>query len=400
MTHVLVDDLLDISRSAAATSEGYAGSWWPVLLADLVTVVWAGAAAGAPSANGLWPLERADAELVSLAISSHHHDLDDVHYDSLTHPGSVVWPTVLTLAPRLPVSVGEVVRSVAIGYEVTARIGTALLGRTTLHTTCVAGAAGAAAAASALLHLDARTTAHAVAHALSASGGLGECLVEGSGTRAFHRAAAGRTGVAAAAAARAGTTGTRRVLEGDRGLWASISVDGRDRLLASSPPAVGTTRVRPYSVSGFHQAAVLAVATRAWPVGGTIVVEVPEVVVAHSARQPAAGTLEHDVARAVEAAGGTAARVALQVGAGLGLHQVRVGREGDLGLVVTLPAASDPGAAELVRAKGVRLGVVDGRSSLDAALARWAALIDRPDAPATEACAAIIAVLRQTGAPG
>lgn len=214
-----------------------------------------------------WPTSLAetagrDAEMCHLG------DRDDVHYPSLVHAGSVVWPVVLRLGAERGSSGLQLLRAVRVGYDTTARVALALgtEHRRRFHTTATGGALGAAAAAAVLLELSPDHTADALAHAWSAMGGSSACLTELSATRAFHRGHAVRTGLAAAAAARAGLMATLH--DPTSGLGAAgAAVDVTSSSLVVDQDALRTTSVRVFATSGWNQS-VCAAAVRAaaeWP---------------------------------------------------------------------------------------------------------------------------------------
>src|ERR1700694_1396840 len=47
-------------------------------------------------------------------------DRDDVHWASMTHPGSIIWPTVLDVGLRTDADGAAVLRGAILGYEVCA----------------------------------------------------------------------------------------------------------------------------------------------------------------------------------------------------------------------------------------------------------------------------------------
>jgi 2-methylcitrate dehydratase PrpD len=236
---LLIDHLVCRQTGAAALSRGAPadlGPPWPTSLAE---------AAGR------------DAELCHLG------DRDDVHYPSLVHAGSVVWPVVLRLGAELGSSGRQLLRAVRVGYDTTARVALALGAehRRRFHTTATCGALGAAAVAAEFLGLSRDRTADALAHAWSAMGGSSACLTELSDTRAFHRGHAVRTGLAAAAAARAGLMATRH--DPTSGLGAAFAaVDVVSSSLVADQDALRTTSVRVFATSGWNQS-VCAAAVRA-----------------------------------------------------------------------------------------------------------------------------------------
>lgn len=154
-------------------------------------------------------------------------EMDDVHRGAILHPGPVVIPAALAASgPRT--SGAQLLGGVLAGCEAMVRVGRAL-GPTHYrlwHTTATAGSFGAAAAAAAVMGLDARTTAQALALAGTRAGGLWQVRHESSLGKAWHMAGAARDGLAAAQLASAGLTGPLGVLDGPSGWFAATAPDG------------------------------------------------------------------------------------------------------------------------------------------------------------------------------
>jgi 2-methylcitrate dehydratase PrpD len=191
-------------------------------------------------------------------------DRDDVHWDAVTHPGSVVWPVVLGMGAGA--TGAQLLAAAVAGYEACVRMAT-FLGpqhRQWFHSTATAGTIGAASAAAILLGLDHDALANALGHAVSVIGGSAQCLGEHSGTQVFHRSHAVRAGVAAARAAAEGLPATYLGFEGTAGLLAGPEPALREReaLFDDRPAAIGTTSVRLYATAGWNQAAVEAAAAQ------------------------------------------------------------------------------------------------------------------------------------------
>jgi 2-methylcitrate dehydratase PrpD len=188
------------------------------------------------------------------AAAAHVLDRDDLHWPSLTHPGSIVWPVVLALPPE------QRLLAAAAGYETTARLALALGAphRRHWHVTSTAGTVGAAVAAAVALGLDEHGVTRAAGHAISVAGGSIQCVLERSRTIVFHRAHAAATGLAAARAAAAGLGATRDGLEAERGFFAA-SAPGSDPASVLAPRerlAIEELTFRFYAATGFAHAAI------------------------------------------------------------------------------------------------------------------------------------------------
>lgn len=152
----------------------------------------------------------------------HGFEYDDAHGPSYSHPGSCVIPAALALGEELGATLEEVVTALVAGYEVYTRIG--LLAAPDLlqrgfHPHCVLSSFGAAAVAAKLRRLDAETTLHALAIALSHTSGTTEYTSTGGSIKRIHAGIGTKSGMAAAEMARAGITGPRAFLSGNKGFF-------------------------------------------------------------------------------------------------------------------------------------------------------------------------------------
>lgn len=228
-----------------------------------------GCARGATARDStqLKPGSSAETLAGALGVLGSTLDRDDLHLPSLTHPGSVIWPTVLALGSELGASGDELLRAAIVGYEIVGRVASALGGehRRYWHATATAGVIGASAAAALILRLEPPEVVSAVGHATSIAGGSSQCLVEGSGTKLVHRASAAVSGVLAARCAEAGIPATRSGLEGERALFAATSsLASAGNVLSNGERWVIDEMVnRYYASSGFCHAAIEAAANLA-----------------------------------------------------------------------------------------------------------------------------------------
>lgn len=188
-----------------------------------------GRATGASTKNGATVLGanwRATAPIAAMVNGSFAHafELDDVHDESLLHPGTVVVPAALAVAEDVRASGTDFLVAVVAGYEVMSRVGLAVGHVHHMmkgwHPTGTNGAFGAAAAAGKLLGLNAEQMIHALGIAGSLCGGLTEFCQSGGMVKRFHAGRAAEGGVQAAYLAKAGLTGPTTVLEGKYGYLA------------------------------------------------------------------------------------------------------------------------------------------------------------------------------------
>lgn len=184
-------------------------------------------------------------------------DRDDIVWDALVHPGSVVWPVVLAVGEQVDAGGPDLVRAAGIGYETAVRVAalTPPGQRPLFHSTATAGTVAAAAASAALLDLGPEAVADALGHALSVMGGSAGALRELSGTRWFHRAHAARSGVHAALAAARGLGATRGDLDLGGGLVPPLGRDAAAALCRPGRAALADASLRMFPTSGWNQVA-------------------------------------------------------------------------------------------------------------------------------------------------
>lgn len=128
------------------------------------------------------------------AVAAHLLDFDDLHLPSTAHISAVITPVVLAC--------GGDARAYLAGAGVMARIGIALGWKhytAGWHATCTSGALGAAAAAAVSFGLDEAQTAHAIALAVPAAGGVQRAF--GTDAKSLQVGFAADAGVRAAALA-------------------------------------------------------------------------------------------------------------------------------------------------------------------------------------------------------
>lgn len=148
--------------------------------------------------------------------TAHARELDD--FDGCGHTGAVVVPAVLAVADAVACDGRTVLRAIAAGYDVAARMLEACGGYKAhngrgWHSTATCGTFGAAMAAATVLGLDARTATHALGIAGTYVGGVWAFMADGAMTKRLHPGKAAEAGVAAAYLARAGLTGPAQILE-------------------------------------------------------------------------------------------------------------------------------------------------------------------------------------------
>jgi len=151
-------------------------------------------------------------------------EFDDTHNESIVHMSSPAVAAALALSEIAPVSGRELITAIAIGNEISCRVGSVSSGelhRRGFHPTGLFATFGAAYLAAKLLGLNAEAMARAAGIAGSFAAGLLECWVDGTQTKFLHPGWSAQSGITAAYLARSGTTGPAQVFEGRFGLFAS-----------------------------------------------------------------------------------------------------------------------------------------------------------------------------------
>src|SRR5580700_7596932 len=151
-------------------------------------------------------------------------EFDDTHNESIVHMSSPAVAAALALSEIGPVSGRDLIAAVALGNEISCRVGSVASGqfhKRGFHPTGLFATFGAAYLASKILGLDAETHARAAGIAGSFASGLLECWVDGTQTKFLHPGWSALSGITAALLARSGVTGPAQVFEGRWGLFAS-----------------------------------------------------------------------------------------------------------------------------------------------------------------------------------
>ncbi len=175
---------------------------------------------------------------------THILEVDDLHRTSVVHPGCVVVPASLALAPRLRASGLDLLVSVLQGFEACCRIGMAVgPGHYRIwHNTATCGPFGSAMAAASLMNLSAAQATDALGNAGTQSSGLWQFLDTGAMSKHLHAGRAAEAGVVAAGLARHGFTGPPAILEGARGFFQATCPDPEPEMVLAAPDAAWQLR--------------------------------------------------------------------------------------------------------------------------------------------------------------
>ena len=176
-------------------------------------------------------------------------EMDDLLRAALVHPGPIVVPTALFLGWRQDATYEQVLSAIVRGYDVAACLGESLDAHhyRFWHPTATVGGAAAAATAAAILMLDADQECHAIANALSVSGGLWHMRHHPVCTKQWHSIHAVQTGIHSAEMARLGFTGSAEIVEGPQGWHEAMTVQPNPEAFdRQRPRALWTVSFKPW----------------------------------------------------------------------------------------------------------------------------------------------------------
>ncbi len=159
-------------------------------------------------------------------------EYDDTHVESIVHMSSPAVAAALALSETAPASGRDVITAVALGNEISCRVGSVSPGelhKRGFHPTGLFAPFGVAYLAGRMLGLDTDTLSAASGIVGSFAAGILECWVDGTESKFLHSGWAAQSGIAAAFLAREGATGPPAVLEGRFGLFASHVQDAGAR---------------------------------------------------------------------------------------------------------------------------------------------------------------------------
>jgi 2-methylcitrate dehydratase PrpD len=157
--------------------------------------------------------------------ASHAVEFDDIYRDAGYHPGSPTISAALAAAQAHGVSGEAFLRGVIVGYEVSTRIGEAVMPShyAYWHTTGTVGSFGAAAAVATILGCSRTQFMHALATVGTFAAGLQQAFRSQAMSKPLHGGHAADAGALAAMAAAKGVTGALDILEGEVGFGAAMS---------------------------------------------------------------------------------------------------------------------------------------------------------------------------------
>jgi 2-methylcitrate dehydratase PrpD len=164
-------------------------------------------------------MDAADAAYLN-ATYGHGFEYDDVAGNA--HPGCCVVPVALAVAEEVDATLEQMLVAMVVGYEVYVRIGR--IGSPDLlnhgwQPHSVLANFGAAAVAAKLQGFSVEQTHNALAIAMSHCSGTTEYTSTGGSIKRVHAGIGARNGIESAELARAGITGPRRYLTGNKGFY-------------------------------------------------------------------------------------------------------------------------------------------------------------------------------------
>ncbi|MGM0605050.1 MAG: MmgE/PrpD family protein [Halobacteriota archaeon] len=216
--------------------------------------------------------ERIAADRAALLNGTYAHslDFDDTHRASSLHPGAPVFAAALAAAEANGATTDELLASIAVGYDVTCRLGQAVnpdnhYGRG-FHITATCGTFGATAAAGRLWGLDSAQLSTSFGINGSQAAGSLQFLENGAWNKRLHPGLAASRAIQAVSLADAGFRGASRPIVGEHGFFAGYTEDPDSSVLEEIDPgrSVVETALKPYPCCRYTHAAIdglLAMAT-------------------------------------------------------------------------------------------------------------------------------------------
>jgi 2-methylcitrate dehydratase PrpD len=156
---------------------------------------------------------------------SHGLVRDDMHVGSVSHLGTVLVPTLLSLAQSTAASGRDFLTALVAGYEVGGKVGRMLMDvevSKVFRPTGTVGPIAAAGAGAKLLGLNEEQTVSALALAANTAAGYNEWAGTGGSEMFFHNGLAARSAVTAVQLAAEGAYASRTALDGDAGMLAAF----------------------------------------------------------------------------------------------------------------------------------------------------------------------------------
>ena len=234
----LTEKLIELIESKTIEDNDITAASWFVL--DAIANIVAGRKSEPGKILNRWFLNEppnTSRTVLWLGASMHILEVDDLHRQSVVHPGCVVIPTVLSLGMREGLSGRKMLEAVLKGFEACTRLGNSVgpAHYKIWHNTATCGTFGAAYAAGSLLGLSKGQLCDALGNAGTQSSGFWEFSASGAMSKHLHAGRAGQSGLLAADLAQFGLSGSPTILEGKRGFYAACCPDANPESLLSNP---------------------------------------------------------------------------------------------------------------------------------------------------------------------
>ena len=234
----LTEELIELIESKSIEDEDISAASWFVL--DAMANIAAGRNSEPGRILNRWFLDEppnTSRTVLWLGALMHILEVDDLHRQSVVHPGCVVIPTVLSLGLREGLSGRKMLEAVLKGFEACTRLGNSVgpAHYKIWHNTATCGTFGAAYAAGSILGLSKLELRDALGNAGTQSSGLWEFSASGTMSKHLHAGRAGQSGVIAADLASYGLSGSPTILEGKRGFYTACCPDANPDALLSNP---------------------------------------------------------------------------------------------------------------------------------------------------------------------
>lgn len=163
-------------------------------------------------------------------MMAHAFDFDDVHEVANVHPGVVVLTAVLAVSELVEkVSGPELITAIAVGVDVTCRMGLALKRYRGWHPTATCGIFGATLSTGLILGLKNTLLHNATGIAYTLACGNYQCIQDGALTKRLQPGIAAHGSIMAVMLAKRGITGPKNVLEGKWGFYPLYEAGEYDR---------------------------------------------------------------------------------------------------------------------------------------------------------------------------
>ena len=248
----LTEKLIELIESKTIEDEDITSASWFVL--DAMANIVAGRKTEPGKILNRWFLNEppnTSRTVLWMGASMHIQEVDDLHRQSVVHPGCVVIPTVLALGMREDISGLQMLEAVVKGFEACTRIGNSVgpAHYKIWHNTATCGPFGAAYAAGTLFGLEKEQFRDALGNAGTQSSGLWEFSENGAMSKHLHAGRAGQSGLLSAELAKLGFSGSPTILEGKRGFYAACCPDANPDALLVDPEGswqIHKTSIKPW----------------------------------------------------------------------------------------------------------------------------------------------------------